>query len=189
MTSLRRIIPLFFCLGLAFGIAAAHSPPEELFDGLPALPPVQWHLPEGTARVPVVLLLEAPGPATTAAHSPWVGWFLRQGIAVVQIRGDVRTALELTRRQPRIDADHFAVMGVGRQAAAALTTAAAFADGPMPAAVFALSPQCSSPCPHSYAADGPTQVHVFHGSRHDALAIEIARSTMLATLALAWQID
>jgi hypothetical protein len=189
MTSIRRIAPLFLCLGLALGIAAAHSPPEELFDHMPALPPVQWHLPGGTARVPVVLLLEEPGPAASAGHSPWIGWFLRHGIAVAQIRGDLRAAMELTRRQPRIDAGHFAVMGAGRPAAVALNSARAFADGPMPAAVFALNPPCSDPCPGSYPADGPTRVHVFHGAPHDRLATEIARSRVLETLTLAWQID
>lgn len=189
MTSLRLATPLALALGLALGIAAAHSPPEDLFDSMPALPPVQWHLPAGTGPAPVVLLLEDPGPAATAGHSPWIGWFLRQGIAVAQIRGEPRMALDPTRRPPRIDAAHFAVMGIGRQATTALQTAGLFASGPPPAAVFALHPHCSAPCPSSYPADGPTQVQVFHGDGHDRLATEIARSTVLATLALAWQIE
>lgn len=189
MTSPRLIAPLFLCLALAFGIAALHSPPEELFDAMPALPPVQLHLPGGTARIPVVLLLEEPGPAATAGHSPWIGWFLRQGIAVAQIRGDLAVGAELTRRQPRIDAEHFAVMGIGRLAVAALNAADAFAGGPMPTAVFALGPPCSGPCPHSFPPAGPTRVYILEGDGHDRLGVEIARSTVLATLALAWQIE
>lgn len=189
MTNLRHIAPLVLGLSLAFGVAALHSPPEELFDAMPALPPVQLHLPGGTGRVPVVLLLEQPGPAATAGYSPWIGWFLRHGMAVAQIRGDLEVGAALTRRQPRIDAEHFAVLGIGRQATAALNAADAFAGGAMPTAVFALNPPCSAPCPHGFPSDGPTRVYVLQDSSHDGLSAEIARSTVLATLALAWQID
>lgn len=191
MTDLRPVAHLLFCLGLglAFGIAALHSQPEDLFDAVPAPPPAQLHLPGGTSRLPVVLLLEETGPASAAGHTPWIAWFLRHGIAVAQIRGDLGVAADLTFRQSRIDAEHFAVMGAGRQAVAALHAAAAFSGGPMPTAVFALNPPCGESCPHSYPADGPTRVYILGSDSPSGLSAEIARSRVLATLALAWQID
>lgn len=191
MIDLRLVTPLLFCLGLglAFGIAALHSPPEDLFDAAPAPPPVQLHLPGGTSRLPVVLLLEEPGPAAAVRYTPWVGWFLRHGFAVAQIRGDLGVAADLTFRQSRIDAEHFAVMGAGRQAMTALHAVDAFNGGPMPTAVFALNPPCGEACPHSYPAAGPTRVYILHSDSPSGLSAEIARSRVLATLALAWQID
>jgi hypothetical protein len=188
MFNLRALIPVVL-LGISFGVAALYSPPEDLMRGAPLAvpPPVEWYLPPGTATVPFVLLLE--DPEVTGRGSPWIGWLLRHGIAVARVRGEARTALEQARRLPQIDARHFAVIGTGRQATMALNSAPAFAPGPMPTAVFALAPRCLLPCASAYPADGPTQVHVLRGHGEDALAIEIARSTVLATLVLAWQID
>jgi hypothetical protein len=188
MFNLRALIPLVL-LVLGFGVAAVYSPPEDLMRGAPlaAQPPVEWYLPPGTATVPFVLLLE--DPEVTGRSSPWIDWLLRHGIAVTRVRGEIQTALEQARRLPRIDAGHFAVIGTGRQAVAAMNSAPVFAPGPMPTAVFALAPRCILPCTSAYPADGPTQVHVFRGHSEDTLAIEIARSTVLATLVLAWQID
>jgi hypothetical protein len=188
MLNLRALIPLAL-LVLSFGVAALYSPPEDLMRGAPlaAPPPVEWYLPPGTSTVPFVLLLEDPD--VTGRSSPWTDWLLRHGIAVARARGETQTALEQARRLPRIDARHFAVIGAGRQAAVALNSAPVFAPGPMPTAVFALAPRCILPCASTYPADGPTQVHLLRGHGEDALAIEIARSTVLATLVLAWQID
>jgi hypothetical protein len=188
MLNLRALIPLAL-LGISFGVAALYSPPEDLMRGalLAAPTPVEWYLPPGTATVPFVLLLE--DPEATDRSSPWTDWLLRHGIAVARTRGETQTVLEQAHRLPRIDARHFAVIGTGQQAAVALNSAPVFAPGPMPTAVFALAPRCILPCESAYPADGPTQVHILGSHGQDALAIEIARSTVLAILVLAWQID
>jgi hypothetical protein len=259
MTAWRFLSPLLLCLGLALAMSLASCPSAPMED---RTDPVLWHLPRGQGRVPLVLVLEETSLAGWSGRSPWIDWFLGQGIAVAQIRHhdqagrqdwldggcSIRPAMAAPevlalaqREQPRIDTAQFAVMGAGRRGTEALASATAFAAGDtLPTAVFAFYPGCAGQCPLAYAADGPTQVHIFYGGRDDwglqrggyhrcrqhaggqisfhefaevghgfdesrrftettgriilrhqpdTLTTEIARSIVLATLTLAWQID
>ncbi|MCW0235205.1 MAG: hypothetical protein OJJ21_16510 [Ferrovibrio sp.] len=258
MTALRLLSPVLLCLALAITMSLASCPSTPMEN---REDPVLWHLPQGQGQVPVVVLLEETSHARLTGRSPWIDWLLRQGIAVALVRQndpqgrqdwlngacstsapDIRAVLDLARAtQPRIDTAHFAIMGAGRRGTQALSGAGAFARGDIPpTAIFAFYPGCADHCPIDYAADGPTQVHIFYGTaddwgmqrgayrrchqqaggqirfhsfanvghgfdgrsrfteisdrivlRHqpDALAAELARSLVLATLALAWQID
>lgn len=160
-------------------IGAARAAPEDFRDF------VIWHLPPGDAPVPVVLMLEGSGGTRASSRSHWASFFNERGVAVAQIRSaavrgksnwfsdgcgllyrtDAGEVLELARReQPRIDASRYAILGLSRGGTEALNTRRSFekAANP-PAAVFSFYPGCTGYCPTDFAADGPTEVHIFYG--------------------------
>ncbi|MCA0301853.1 MAG: dienelactone hydrolase family protein [Proteobacteria bacterium] len=150
---------------------------------------VQWFVPAGVQKPPLVILIEGSGGTRPNARNAWVDWLNARGIAVAQVRsaaargradwsgvgcslqynGDARDVLDLARaEQPAIDSTRFALMGFSRGGTEVLNSARTFRGAPAgPTAVFAFYPGCAGSCTTDYAKDGPTPVQILYGDADD----------------------
>ena len=133
-------------------------------------------------KQPFVIFFQGSGGRNDRAYK-WSQWFSKYGIASVfidsagarnkrSLKGindhglDLSPTLKVIKNNPKLDLNHYAVMGFSKGGTAALESASSLDDKqPKPDFVFALYPGNSKGCPNSH--DKTTKVHVFYGGSDD----------------------
>jgi len=131
---------------------------------------------------PVVFFFQSSGGSNTLAHK-WAEWFEQYGIVSVLIDNagvrnldklygvndtgnDLSPAFEVLKNNPKLDLNHYAVMGFSIGGTASLHSASSLSSKQTkPDFVFSFYPGNSKGCPNSH--DEKTRVHVFYGELDD----------------------